>query len=106
MKTVFVLSKRAIRADYLPLIEQVIVERRVLKETRQGLRVCALDAPENYPGHLFMRQHYDFFDTRADLLEAIASQANAAAAELENLKRSAVGLMCDAHDLLKREPGR
>lgn len=103
MKTVFVLSKKAIKPDYIPLMSELITERRIIKETRQGLRLCAVDAPADFAGFLYMRQHYDFFDSRAELFEAIATQSNAVAAELERLKLSATGLMCDAHDLLRRE---
>ncbi|MJS61876.1 hypothetical protein DOC35_19535 [Salmonella enterica subsp. enterica] len=101
MKTLYVLSKGMIKADYIPDLEQVTTLRRVIKETPQGLRLCAVDAPEDFKGFLYMRQHYHFFDTFAELMEAIAAQANAAAAELEARKQEATRLMCDAHDALR-----
>ncbi|HGA8480925.1 TPA: hypothetical protein ACITN2_004350 [Salmonella enterica subsp. enterica serovar Virchow] len=103
MKTVYVLSKGMIKADYIPDLEQLNTYRRVIKETPKGLRLCAVDAPEDFKGFLYMRQHYDFFDTRAELMEAIANQANNAAAELEARKLEAMRLMCDAHDALRAE---
>lgn len=103
MKIVFVLSKKAIKPDYIPRMEDLIKERRVIKETRQGLRLCAVEAPADFEGYLYMRQHYHFFESRAELFEAIARQSNEATAELERLKLSATSLMCDAHDLLRGE---
>lgn len=106
MKTVYFLKKTAIKPDHIPAIVHLIQLRRVIKETPQGLRLCAIDAAEDFDGYLFMRQHYHFFDTRAELLEAIAAQANNTAAQLDARKLEAMRLMCDAHDELRAEQSR
>lgn len=101
MKTVFVLSKRAIKPDFIPDIESLIMYRRVIKETPQGMRLCAVDAPKDFNGFIYTRQHYDFFDSHAELMEEIARRANETAAQLDAVKLKAVALMCDAHDALR-----
>ena len=103
MKTVFPLKKTAIKPEHIPAIDSLIEERRVIRETPRGFRLCPVDAREDVPGFRYTRQHYDFFDTRAELLEVIAQRANAAAAILDERKKAAVVLLCDAHDALRAE---
>lgn len=103
MKTVYFLKKNALKLDYVPEIEHLIHLRRIIRATKQGLRLCAVEAPEDFEGFWYSHARYDFFETRAELLDAIAKQANAHAAQLGELKNAAVTLMCDAHDLLRAE---
>lgn len=101
MKTIYAMSKKAITPDHIPSIESLIEYRRIIKETPQGLRLCAVDAPEGFKGFLYSRKHYDFFETHAELMEEIARRANDTAAQLDAMKLKAVALMCDAHDALR-----
>lgn len=106
MKIVFPLKKTAIKPGEIPRLDQLIMPRQVIRETLQGLRLAAIGAPSDFEGNLYMRQHYDFFETRAELMAGIARQANAAAAKLGEMKHAAILLMCEAQDESKSEQRR
>ncbi|MEX0517075.1 hypothetical protein AB3X26_10915 [Raoultella planticola] len=51
---------------------------------------------------MYLDEHYSFFESYAEALEYIASEANCVAGELEEMKLKAIRLMCEAHDELGR----
>ncbi|MBZ0059587.1 MULTISPECIES: hypothetical protein [unclassified Leclercia] len=106
MKIIYPLKKTAVKPGEIPTIDQLTQPREVRRETPQGLRLAAIGAPSNFEGNLYMRQHYDFFDTRPELMDGISRQANAAAAKLGEMKHAAILLMCEAHNEIKSEQRR
>lgn len=107
MKTIFVISKNPVTTNYIPSQLKgcipLIKEYEVIKRTAKGYRLSVSYAREK--GSMYLDEHYEFFTTYKSALEFVASEANKVAAELEQLKLSAVQLMCEAHDELRGAEG-
>ena len=102
---IYVVSKEPISTRYIPRELKgcipLISKHEVMKRTAKGYRLKVSYAKEK--GSMYLEEHYDFFDSYADALEYIASEANRIAGELEEMKQKAIRLMCEAHDELKKE---
>ncbi|MEH2922394.1 hypothetical protein ACFFL1_05960 [Samsonia erythrinae] len=106
MNTIFVVDRNPVTKNYIPSelkgLVPLITEREVIKRTYKGYRLKV-----NYSknGTMYMDEHYAFFPVYVTALDFVAKEANKVAGELESLKLKAIGLMCEAHDELKRIGG-
>ncbi|MGN7914706.1 hypothetical protein [Enterobacter sp. 22466] len=98
---IYVTDKTPVSANWIPTLGtyHLIQEREVIKRTDKGYRLKVGYAGEK--GTMFLDTHYNFFDTRAEALEFIASEANRIAGVLDEQKQRAVTLLCEAHDALR-----
>ncbi|MDV7001816.1 hypothetical protein [Enterobacter asburiae] len=97
----YVTDKAPVSTNWIPTLGMyhLIQEREVIKRTDKGYRMTIGYAGEK--GTMFLDTHYNFFDTRAEALEFIASEANRIAGALDVMKQKAVTLLCETHDALR-----
>lgn len=98
---IYVTDKAPVTANHIPTLGTyyLIQEREVIKRTDKGYRLMIGYAREK--GTMFLDTHYNFFNSRAEALEFIASEANRIAGELEEYKKRAVTLLCETRDALR-----
>ena len=101
---IYVVTKKPVSTDYIPRALKgtapLIRKYEVIKRTAKGYRLKVSYAGEK--GSMYLDEHYSFFESYAEALEYIASEANCVAGEFEEMKLKAIRLMCEAHDELGR----
>ncbi|HDT6091300.1 TPA: hypothetical protein QHD31_005768 [Raoultella ornithinolytica] len=101
---IYVVSKKPVSTNYIPSalkgVVPMISKYEVIKRTAKGYRLKVSYAGDK--GSMYLDEHYSFFETYAEALEYIASEASRVAGELEEMKLKAIRLMCEAHDELGR----
>ncbi len=101
---IYVVSKKTVSTNYVPPAlngaSPLISKHEVIKRTAKGYRLKVWYAADK--GSMYLDEHYSFFESYAEALEYIASEANRVAGELDEMKLKAIRLMCEAHDELGR----
>ncbi|HCU2336398.1 TPA: hypothetical protein OUJ99_004743 [Klebsiella aerogenes] len=100
---IYVVSKKPVSTNYIPPALKgavpLISQFEVMKRTAKGYRLKVSYAGDK--GSMYLDEHYSFFETYAEALEYIATEANHIAGMLEEMKRQATRLMCEAQDELR-----
>jgi len=85
-RIIYVTDKAPVAVNWIPTLGMypLIQEREVIKRTDKGYRLKVGYAGEK--GTMFLDTHCNFFDTRVEALEFVASEANRIAGVLEEQK--------------------
>lgn len=100
---IYVVIKKPVSSNYIPPalkgVLPLIRKYEVIKRTAKGYRLKVSYAGDK--GSMYLDEQYSFFESYAEALAYIASEANLVAGALEEMKLKAIRLMCEAHDELR-----